>query len=94
MESAEKLAETLLAKRLAACVTILPAARSLYVWQGELQRDSELVLLIKSRSDRLEALRETLLEQHPYELPELIAVPIEGGLEAYLGWIDQQLDQQ
>lgn len=94
MESAERLAETLLAKRLAACVTILPAARSLYVWQGALQRDTELVLLIKSRSDRLEALRETLLEQHPYELPELIAVPIEGGLEAYLGWIDQQLDQQ
>lgn len=94
MESAEKLAEGLLSERLAACVTILPAGRSLYVWQGELQRETEHVLLIKSRADRFEALRVALLAAHPYELPELIAVPVESGLDAYLGWIDQQLDQQ
>lgn len=94
MESAEHLAEALLARQLAACVTILPGARSLYMWQGSLQRETEYVLLIKSRADRLSALRECLLTEHPYELPELIAVPIEGGLEAYLGWLDQQLDQK
>lgn len=92
MESAEKLAEVLLTRRLAACVTILPGGRSLYVWQGVMQRETEQVLLIKSRADRFEALRDALLTVHPYELPELIAVPIQTGLEAYLGWIDQQLE--
>ena len=94
MGSAEALAEMLLRERLAACVNILPGARSLYIWQGELQRDEEHVLLIKTREECLAALQQALLAQHPYELPELIAVPIEHGSEAYLNWITQQVDKQ
>ncbi len=94
MDSAETLAGALLEAKLAACINILPGARSLYVWQGELQRDNEVVLLIKSRQDRLPALRDLIAAQHPYELPELIAVPIEDGSQAYLSWLTQQLDHQ
>jgi periplasmic divalent cation tolerance protein len=93
MEVAESLADTLVHERLAACVNILPGARSVYEWQGKVEKEEECVLLIKSRSDRFEALSTRLLEEHPYELPELIAVPIETGLSAYLSWIDAQLDK-
>jgi len=93
MEVAETLADTLVGERLAACVNILPAGRSVYEWQGKVERESEHVLLIKSRSDRLPELEKRLLEIHPYELPELIAVPIVEGLSSYLTWIDSQLDK-
>ena len=93
MESAESLANTLVREKLAACVNILPGARSIYEWQGKVEREDECVLLIKSRSDRIETLSSRLLEEHPYELPEVIAVPIEAGLPPYLAWIDAQLDK-
>jgi periplasmic divalent cation tolerance protein len=94
MEVAESLANTLVGEQLAACVNILPAGLSIYEWQGKVERESELVLLIKSRSDRLPALESHLREAHPYELPELIAVPIVEGLSSYLSWIDSQLDKK
>lgn len=93
MEVADTIASALVTERLAACVNILPGARSVYEWQGQLHRDQELVLLIKSRSDRLAALEVRLLELHPYELPELIVVPVLGGLAPYLSWIETQLDK-
>jgi len=93
MESAESLAAMLVEERLAACVNILPAGRSVYEWQGKVEREAEHVLLIKSRRDRLPALEARLQEHHPYELPELIAVPIVEGLSSYLSWIDTQLDK-
>jgi periplasmic divalent cation tolerance protein len=93
MEVAESLADTLVREKLAACVNILPGARSVYEWQGKVEKEEEYVLLIKSRSDRLETLSARLLEEHPYELPELIAVPIDAGLPPYLAWIDAQLDK-
>ncbi|MGM0594842.1 MAG: divalent-cation tolerance protein CutA [Pseudomonadota bacterium] len=92
MAVAGQIADTLVAERLAACVNILPGAVSVYEWQGRVERDQELILLIKSRSDQLEELESRLLALHPYELPELIAVPIEQGLAPYLSWIDTQLD--
>jgi len=94
MELAEKLADTLVTERLAACVNILPAGRSVYEWQGKVEREAEHVLLIKSRRDRLPTLERRLCELHPYELPELIAVPIKEGLSSYLSWIDSQLDKK
>lgn len=94
MEVAESIADTVIRERLAACVNILPAGRSIYEWQGKVEHESEHVLLIKSRRDRLPALETRLLEIHPYELPELIAVPIEDGLSSYLSWIDSQLDNK
>ncbi len=94
MEVAESLADIVVRERLAACVNILPAGRSVYEWQGKVEHESEHVLLIKSRLDRLAALETRLIEVHPYELPELIAVPIEDGLSSYLSWIDSQLDNK
>ncbi len=93
MDVAETIASALVKERLAACVNILPGARSVYEWQGELHYDQELVLLIKSHADRVAALEVRLLELHPYELPELIVVPVVGGLAPYLSWIETQLDK-
>jgi len=92
-EIADTIASTLVQERLAACVNILPGVRSVYEWQGRLEKAQELVLLIKSRDDKLNALETRLLELHPYELPELIVVPVSGGLAPYLSWIETQLDK-
>ena len=94
MDEAEALAEKLLAARLAACVNIVPGIRSLYEWQGELMREQEFLLLIKSRSDHFAELERLVQDNHSYELPELIAVPIEQGLTPYLNWLDAQLDNK
>jgi periplasmic divalent cation tolerance protein len=94
MAIAEALASRLVGERLAACVNILPAGQSVYEWQGKVEKESEHVLLIKSRADRLEKIERTLLEHHPYELPELIAVPITEGLSPFLSWIDTELDKK
>lgn len=91
---AEALAEMLVNEKLAACVNILHGALSVYEWKGKVEKEQECVLLIKSRKDRLKMLEERLLAEHPYELPELIAVPIESGSAAYLSWIDTQLENK
>ncbi|WEN15172.1 divalent-cation tolerance protein CutA [Rhodanobacter sp. AS-Z3] len=85
--TARQLAETLVGERLAACVNQLPGVRSTYRWQGELTTDSEVLLLIKTTAARLPALRSRVLELHRYALPELIAVPVTCGHEAYLQWV-------
>ena len=85
---AERLAEALVADRLAACVNIVPGINSVYRWQDEVQHDFELLLLIKTRSECYPALEARIRELHSYEVPEIIAVPIQRGSEAYLGWID------
>jgi len=90
---ADTIATALVEERLAACVNILPGAHSVYEWQGKVEKEQESVLLIKSREDRLNALEVRLLELHPYELPELIVVPLVGGLAPYLSWIETQLDK-
>ena len=85
--SAERLADLLLEQRLAACVNILAPCRSVYRWKGALQHDEEHPMLIKSSAERYAALEQALRQGHPYELPEIIAVPIERGLPAYLDWV-------
>lgn len=87
MDTAEALASTLVAERLAACVSLWPGVRSVYRWQGAVERAEEVQLLIKTTRERLPALRATLVAQHPYEVPELIAVEAVAGLESYLAWI-------
>ena len=93
MEVADTIATDLVEGHLAACVNILPGARSVYEWQGKVEKEQELLMLIKSRSDKLAALETRLLELHPYELPELIVVPLVGGLAPYLSWIETQLEK-
>ncbi|RME33881.1 MAG: divalent-cation tolerance protein CutA [Gammaproteobacteria bacterium] len=90
-ETAERIARTLVEERLAACVNILPGAVSLYRWQGKIERDGEWLLLIKTGRARFGALRGRLRELHPYELPELVAVPIETGDAAYLEWLEENI---
>src|SRR5437762_9045326 len=85
--AAERLADMLLAKNLAACVNILAPCRSVYRWKGALQHDEEHPMLIKTSAERYEALEAALRAGHPYELPEIIAVPVERGLPAYLAWV-------
>jgi periplasmic divalent cation tolerance protein len=86
-DSARRIAETLVAERLAACVNRLPGIASTYRWQGEVTTDSEHLLLIKTTAARFEALRTRLLTLHPYDLPELIAVPVEHAHAPYLAWV-------
>lgn len=86
--SAARIADALVGERLAACVNVLPGVQSVYRWQGQVERASEVLLLIKTTQARLEALSARLVELHPYELPEVIAVDIAGGLPGYLAWIE------
>ena len=83
-DTARHIARTLVEERLAACVNILPACRSVYRWQGELEEDSELPLLIKTTEEAYPALQHRLVVLHPYEVPEIIAVEIAHVLPAYL----------
>jgi periplasmic divalent cation tolerance protein len=84
---AERLADLLIGKQLAACVNILAPCRSVYRWKGAVQHDEEHPMLIKTTVERYPALEQALRKGHPYELPEIIAVPIDRGLPAYLEWI-------
>jgi periplasmic divalent cation tolerance protein len=84
--AAERIADLVIEKRLAACVNIL-ACRSVYRWEGAVQHDDEHPLLIKTTADRYGELEAAIRGAHPYELPEIIAVPIERGLSAYLDWV-------
>jgi len=90
-EDAERIARELVERRLAACVNVVPGVTSVYRWKGKVERDEERLLLIKTTGERLPALRETLIALHPYELPEAIAVPIEGGHQPYLDWLDDSV---
>lgn len=86
-DSARRIAEALVTERLAACVSRLPGIASTYRWQGQVATDSEQLLLIKTTATRFEAMRTRLLALHPYDLPELIAVPIEYAHAPYLAWV-------
>lgn len=89
-ETAVRIARVLLEESLAACVNQVPGVTSTYRWQGEIQDDAEVLLLIKTRRDRFEALRSRWVELHPYDVPELIAVDVADGLAAYLDWVAQE----
>ena len=88
--TAERLATQLVEERLAACVQVLPGLRSVYRWQGALERSEEVLLLIKTTPERYAALQERLPTLHPYELPELVAVEASAGLPAYLQWLGDE----
>ena len=86
-EHAERLAHQLVDERLAACVNLLPPMASTYRWKGQVERDSERQMIIKTTRDRLPALEARLKELHPYELPEFVVVSVAGGSQAYLDWV-------
>lgn len=88
---AERMGETAVTERLAACCNIIPIMKSIYVWKGKLCKESECLCIFKTRRSHFERLKKRIKELHSYEVPEIIAVPIEAGLEEYLGWIDESL---
>jgi periplasmic divalent cation tolerance protein len=92
--TARELARSLVEHRLAACVNILPAITSVYMWQGQIEQDGEVLLLIKTAEQRLAELQAHIVARHPYELPEVIAVPITEGLTGYLQWLDDVMESQ
>jgi len=86
-----RIARALVEERLAACVNLVPAVRSVYRWEGRMQEDAEVLLVIKTRAARLDALGERLRALHPYDLPELVALPVTGGLAGYLAWVSGEV---
>jgi len=89
-EEALTLIRELLDRRLIACGTVLPGGRSIYRWEGKIADEQEAILLLKTRSGCVEGLRRAFAELHPYKVPELLAMPVTGGLERYLGWINSE----
>lgn len=85
--TADRLARALVGESLAACVNILPGVRSIYRWNDAVQSDEEVLMIIKTTGACLAAARERLLALHPYELPEVVALPIADGHDAYLRWV-------
>lgn len=86
-DTANAIALALVEARLAACVNILPRCQSIYRWQGAVDTASEVPLLIKTTTGNYPALEAAIRERHPYEVPEIIALPIAQGLPAYLNWL-------
>src|SRR6185436_19354886 len=87
-EEAVKLVRALLDRRLIACGTLVPGARSLYRWQGKIADERETMVMLKTRSARVQALQEAFAELHPYKVPELLVLAVDTGLEKYLEWIN------
>lgn len=88
--SAERVAEALVIQRVAACVNVLAECISIYRWEGKLEHANEVPLLIKTTRAAYPKLEEALRELHPYELPEIIALPVDAGLPEYLNWVAQE----
>jgi periplasmic divalent cation tolerance protein len=88
--AAERLASVLVERRVAACVNILAPCLSTYRWEGKIRHEEEHPLLIKTSRDRYAVLESVIREAHPYEVPEIIALPIERGLPAYLAWVESE----
>jgi periplasmic divalent cation tolerance protein len=90
-EEAERIAHALVAEMLAACVNLIPAVTSVYRWEGQVQSDQEWLLVAKSRRDVLDDLVRRVQALHSYDVPEIIALPLVGGSDAYLRWIDREV---
>jgi periplasmic divalent cation tolerance protein len=85
--TASRIAEALVGERLAACVNVVEGVSSIYRWKGGVQRDREVLMVVKTTSDAVERLRSLLVELHPYEVPEVLALPVADGHPPYLDWV-------
>ncbi len=94
LDIGKQIAEKLIKEKLAACVNITSKVNSIYFWQGNIEKDDEFLLIIKSRKDRFEKLEKAVKNLHPYSVPEIIAMPIILGSGDYLNWINETLDRK
>jgi periplasmic divalent cation tolerance protein len=92
-DDAERLGEALVVEHLAACCSVVPTVHSFYYWEGQLKREHEALLLVKTVESRAAAVQEYVLSHHDYEVPEILQVAIEGGSPAYLKWLADQVEQ-
>lgn len=90
----EAIARALVEDRLAACVNLLPAVQSIYRWQGAIEQAHETTLLIKTTPQRYPELEAAIRARHPYEVPEIVAVPVTAGLPAYLAWVAMETEKK
>jgi periplasmic divalent cation tolerance protein len=90
-DDAERIGEALVVEHLAACCSVVPTVHSFYYWEGQLHREHEALLLIKTVESRAGAVQEFVRTHHEYQLPEILQVPIEGGSSAYLDWLAEQV---
>jgi len=93
-ETADKLGEALVGERLAACVNVVAGVRSIYRWKGAVEKDTELLCICKTTRAGFERLRARVVELHPYEVPEVVALPIEAGHAPYLAWISSSTSDE
>jgi periplasmic divalent cation tolerance protein len=89
-ENAQKIANKILAERKVACINIIPAIESHYWWQGKVESENEFMLVVKTRPALLDELIALVKQNHPYTIPEIIALPIIGGNKEYLDWIEKE----
>lgn len=87
-QTAERLASALVEQQLAACVNVLPGIRSFYRWEGRLEQADEIQLIIKTMRSAWPRVEQFIQQQHPYEVPEILAIPVTAGLPAYLKWLE------
>ncbi len=93
-EDAKSLVRRLVTDRLVACGTVLDNACSIYEWKGKLEETPEALVILKTQGDRWQELRSTIERLHPYDTPELLALPVEAGLPAYLEWVVEQTGER
>jgi periplasmic divalent cation tolerance protein len=91
LDCAKRIAHFLIEQKLAACCNILPAVLSVYAWQDNIQQDSEQLLVIKSTKDIFQRLQDAIVNQHPYDVPEIISMDITAGSKKYLDWISENV---
>ncbi|MCH2064136.1 MAG: divalent-cation tolerance protein CutA [Roseibacillus sp.] len=87
LPQARHIGTLLVEKQLAACVNLIPAVESIFCWEGKISTESEVLAVFKTTAERLVELEQELLVRHPYEVPELLALPVANGSEAYLKWV-------
>ncbi len=92
LEVAEHIGAALIERRHAACVNIFPRMVSIYIWNSEIQRDDEVAMLAKTQAAKADFAIATIREQHPYDVPAAIVLPVDGGCETFLAWIARQTD--
>ena len=91
-EKAAEIARVLVDERLCACVNLVPAVRSIYRWQGAVHDDAEVLAIVKTTAERAQALRDRLIALHPYELPEVLVLPVTEGHAPYLAWVTGEVE--